>query len=62
MLLLAGATAGTSDIAMNAEGVEVEQRLGRSIMSEPARHVVGRRPDRLAASAPAAAYLASARR
>ena len=33
MLLLAGAAAGTSDIAMNAEGVEVEQRLGRSIMS-----------------------------
>ncbi|GIF99189.1 MFS transporter [Catellatospora citrea] len=33
MLLLAGVTAGTSDIAMNAEGVEVEQRLGRSIMS-----------------------------
>lgn len=33
MLLLAGVTAGTSDIAMNAEGVEVEQRLGRSVMS-----------------------------
>ncbi len=33
MLLLAGVAAGTSDIAMNAEGVEVEQRLGRSIMS-----------------------------
>ncbi|MEV4418211.1 MFS transporter [Catellatospora sp. NPDC049609] len=33
MLLLAGVTAGTADIAMNAEGVEVEQRLGRSIMS-----------------------------
>lgn len=33
MLLLAGAAAGTSDIAMNAEGVEVEGRLGRSIMS-----------------------------
>ncbi len=33
MLLLAGVAAGTSDIAMNAEGVEVEQRMGRSIMS-----------------------------
>ncbi|MDI1466402.1 MFS transporter [Catellatospora sp. KI3] len=33
MLLLAGVTAGTSDIAMNAEGVAVEQGLGRSVMS-----------------------------
>ncbi|MGF1427925.1 MFS transporter [Kitasatospora sp. LaBMicrA B282] len=32
-LLLYGAVAGMSDVAMNAEGVEVEQRLGRSIMS-----------------------------
>jgi fucose permease len=32
-LLLAGVWAGTSDIAMNAEGVAVEQRLGRSVMS-----------------------------
>ncbi|MER5867578.1 MFS transporter [Kitasatospora sp. NPDC002040] len=28
-----GATAGMADVAMNAQGVEVEQRLGRSIMS-----------------------------
>ncbi|WP_035839920.1 MFS transporter [Kitasatospora azatica] len=28
-----GATAGMADVAMNAEGVEVEQRMGRSIMS-----------------------------
>jgi MFS family permease len=33
ILLVAGAAAGTSDIAMNAEGVAVEQRMGRSIMS-----------------------------
>ncbi|MFD8455624.1 MFS transporter [Streptomyces antimycoticus] len=32
-LLVFGATAGTSDVAMNALGVEVENRLGRSIMS-----------------------------
>ncbi len=32
-LLLAGAAAGTSDMAMNAEGVAVEKALGRSIMS-----------------------------
>ncbi|WP_377267371.1 MFS transporter [Peterkaempfera sp. SMS 1(5)a] len=32
-LLLFGATAGMADVAMNAQGVEVEQRLGRSIMS-----------------------------
>ncbi|WP_448331082.1 MFS transporter [Streptomyces sp. DSM 41534] len=33
VLLVFGATAGTSDVAMNALGVEVENRLGRSIMS-----------------------------
>ena len=32
-LLLSGAAAGTADVAMNAQGVEVEQRHGRSIMS-----------------------------
>ncbi|MFF7588461.1 MFS transporter [Kitasatospora purpeofusca] len=32
-LLAYGATAGMSDVAMNAQGVEIEQRLGRSIMS-----------------------------
>ncbi|GAA1231882.1 MFS transporter [Kitasatospora nipponensis] len=32
-LALFGASAGMTDVAMNAEGVEVEQRLGRSIMS-----------------------------
>nr|WP_262386725.1 MFS transporter [Streptomyces sp. TRM49041] len=32
-LLLFGATAGMSDVAMNALGVEVENRIGRSIMS-----------------------------
>ncbi|WP_424533047.1 MFS transporter [Sphaerisporangium viridialbum] len=32
-LLLYGAVAGMSDVAMNAQGVVVEQRLGRSIMS-----------------------------
>jgi MFS family permease len=32
-LLLLGACAGTADVAMNAQGVEVEQRYGRSIMS-----------------------------
>ncbi|MFE2105558.1 MFS transporter [Kitasatospora sp. NPDC059463] len=32
-LLVCGATAGMSDVAMNAQGVEIEQRLGRSIMS-----------------------------
>ncbi|MFF0414726.1 MFS transporter [Kitasatospora sp. NPDC004745] len=32
-LLLYGATAGMADVAMNAQGVEIEQRLGRSIMS-----------------------------
>ncbi|GAA3219676.1 MFS transporter [Actinocorallia longicatena] len=32
-LLLFGATAGSCDVAMNAQGVEVEQALGRSIMS-----------------------------
>ncbi|MFB6889096.1 MFS transporter [Kitasatospora sp. NPDC056327] len=32
-LLAYGAAAGMSDVAMNAQGVEVEQRLGRSIMS-----------------------------
>ncbi|MFJ1755094.1 MFS transporter [Kitasatospora sp. NPDC088134] len=32
-LFLYGATAGMSDVAMNAQGVEVEERLGRSIMS-----------------------------
>ncbi|GAA1400792.1 MFS transporter [Kitasatospora putterlickiae] len=32
-LLCFGATAGMSDVAMNAQGVEIEQRLGRSIMS-----------------------------
>jgi fucose permease len=33
VLLLAGAAAGTGDMAMNAEGVAVEKALGRSIMS-----------------------------
>ncbi len=33
VLLFAGAFAGVSDMAMNAEGVAVEKRLGRSIMS-----------------------------
>jgi predicted MFS family arabinose efflux permease len=33
VLLAYGAAAGVSDIAMNAQGVEVEERLGRSIMS-----------------------------
>lgn len=32
-LLAFGGSAGMADVAMNAEGVEVEQRLGRSIMS-----------------------------
>lgn len=32
-LLLYGATAGMADVVMNAQGVEVEQRQGRSIMS-----------------------------
>ncbi|MFH9349725.1 MFS transporter [Kitasatospora sp. NPDC017646] len=32
-LLVYGATAGMADVAMNAQGVEIEQRLGRSIMS-----------------------------
>ncbi|MET9399246.1 MFS transporter [Kitasatospora sp. NPDC002965] len=32
-LLLYGASAGMADVAMNAQGVEIEQRLGRSIMS-----------------------------
>ncbi|MFI5531959.1 MFS transporter [Kitasatospora sp. NPDC051853] len=32
-LLVYGATSGMSDVAMNAQGVEVEQRYGRSIMS-----------------------------
>ncbi|WP_380283297.1 MFS transporter [Kitasatospora purpeofusca] len=33
VLLAYGATAGMSDVVMNAQGVEIEQRLGRSIMS-----------------------------
>jgi MFS family permease len=33
MLLVSGAAAGTSDMAMNAEGVAVEKELRRSIMS-----------------------------
>ncbi|AUY53176.1 MFS transporter [Streptomyces sp. CB01881] len=33
VLFVYGATAGMADVAMNAQGVEVEQRLGRSIMS-----------------------------
>ncbi|MFG2843399.1 MFS transporter [Kitasatospora sp. NPDC048296] len=33
VLLVYGATAGMADVAMNAQGVEIEQRLGRSIMS-----------------------------
>ncbi|MFF9641612.1 MFS transporter [Kitasatospora aureofaciens] len=33
VLLVYGATAGTADVAMNAQGVEIEQCLGRSIMS-----------------------------
>ncbi|MBP2703776.1 MFS transporter [Microbispora sp. RL4-1S] len=33
VLLLYGAVAGMCDVAMNAQGVVVEQRLGRSIMS-----------------------------
>ncbi|MFE4971452.1 MFS transporter [Kitasatospora sp. NPDC056651] len=32
-LLVYGATAGMADVAMNAQGVEIEQRLDRSIMS-----------------------------
>ncbi|MFF2658117.1 MFS transporter [Kitasatospora sp. NPDC058032] len=32
-LLAYGAAAGMSDVAMNAQGVEIEQRIGRSIMS-----------------------------
>ncbi|WKX73482.1 MFS transporter [Streptomyces sp. XD-27] len=32
-LFVYGATSGMSDVAMNALGVEVEQRLGRSVMS-----------------------------
>ncbi|MEU5693089.1 MFS transporter [Actinosynnema sp. NPDC020468] len=32
-LFVLGATAGTADVTMNAVGVEVEKRLGRSIMS-----------------------------
>jgi fucose permease len=32
-LFLYGATAGMADVVMNAQGVEVERRLGRSIMS-----------------------------
>ncbi|MFD7641485.1 MFS transporter [Kitasatospora sp. NPDC059795] len=32
-LFVYGATSGMSDVAMNAQGVEVEERLGRSIMS-----------------------------
>ncbi|WP_406208454.1 MFS transporter [Kitasatospora sp. NBC_01560] len=32
-LFVYGATAGMADVAMNAQGVEIEQRLGRSIMS-----------------------------
>ncbi|MFI9789116.1 MFS transporter [Kitasatospora sp. NPDC051984] len=32
-LFIYGATSGMSDVAMNAQGVEVEKRLGRSIMS-----------------------------
>ncbi|MFJ8623103.1 MFS transporter [Kitasatospora sp. NPDC093550] len=33
VLLVYGAAAGTADVAMNAQGVEIEERLGRSIMS-----------------------------
>ncbi|KAB8162635.1 MFS transporter [Streptomyces sp. 3MP-14] len=33
LLFLFGATAGMADVAMNAQGVEVEERHGRSIMS-----------------------------
>ncbi|WP_051838623.1 MFS transporter [Streptomyces sp. NRRL WC-3742] len=33
VLLLYGAAAGMADVAMNAQGVEIEERLGRSIMS-----------------------------
>lgn len=32
-LFVYGATSGMSDVAMNALGVEVEERLGRSVMS-----------------------------
>ncbi|MEV7028454.1 MFS transporter, partial [Kitasatospora sp. NPDC093558] len=32
-LLVYGATSGMSDVAMNAQGVEIEERVGRSIMS-----------------------------
>ncbi|MFB7663264.1 MFS transporter [Kitasatospora sp. NPDC056138] len=32
-LLVYGGTSGMADVAMNAQGVEVEERLGRSIMS-----------------------------
>ncbi|TNM27454.1 MFS transporter [Streptomyces sedi] len=33
LLFLFGATSGMADVAMNAQGVEVEERYGRSIMS-----------------------------
>ncbi|MDF5756985.1 MFS transporter [Spongiactinospora sp. TRM90649] len=33
VFLLCGASAGMSDVAMNAQGVTIERRLGRSIMS-----------------------------
>lgn len=33
VLLAFGATAGMADVAMNAQGVEVESRIGRSVMS-----------------------------
>jgi MFS family permease len=32
-LFMCGASAGMADVVMNAEGVEVEERLGRSVMS-----------------------------
>jgi MFS family permease len=32
-LFVYGATSGVSDVAMNAQGVEIEERMGRSIMS-----------------------------
>ncbi|GAA4263972.1 MFS transporter [Dactylosporangium darangshiense] len=33
LLLVFGMTSGTADMAMNAQGIEVEKRLGKSIMS-----------------------------
>ncbi len=45
-LFVYGATAGMSDVAMNALGVEVENRLDKSISVGAARHVERGRADR----------------